>query len=197
MRRFRYDLIGNAKLFGRKLALRTSYACLLCILSAFESTTAQAQPSNSQLGATDYAELADCKQFIPIAKELNERIVDYISSPRSAFKCSSFGRTTWEGSKKYSIIRVANPKFCHENYCYTVVYDDRANSIVFSIDTENLIDQFKHAKDHILSLNNILNHRFENTSNGILLRVRDGWLAISAVNEILTISIVPVQKGGK
>lgn len=200
----RYAVAGHAKPTGWKaariaLCLMWSMFVALGAAAAFlvaQTAQAQVQPSNPPSVPVDYAELAGCKQFVPIAKELNERIVDYINSPRPDFKCSEFAKTVWDGSRIYSIIRIANPKFCYEKYCYTLVYSERTNNIVFSTDAESLIEQFTHATDHIISLNKILNHKFINTHNGVLLSTPDGPLAISVTNEILTVSIVS-KKGNK
>ena len=160
--------------------------------------SAQSESDDVRFGAPEgYSEIAECKEFIPIANEINSKIVDYINSPRPKFKCTDFGRVRWNGSKRYSIIRISNPKFCHEKFCFTLVYDEKNSSIVFSTDAENIVDQFKHATNQILSLNSILNHRFENAHDGVILATRGGLLAVSTVNEVLVISITPRPNAGK
>lgn len=141
------------------------------------------------------ASLGDCKEFIPIATQINTAIVDRVRSPRPTFKCSDFGRIRWDGSGPYSIIRVSNSQFCHERYCFTAVFDDRAGRIAFAVDAENLVDRFRNATEHIVSLNKILNHKIINSHDGVILTTRRGSLAISVVDDVLTISIAPETKG--
>jgi hypothetical protein len=181
MSRFRYAVVG----IKRKIPFITLCMGLHC-------ACAQAQQSNSPL---EFPDLLQCQQFIPIARALVERIVDHIKSPRPQFKCADFDRVTWEGTKTYSIIRVAHPKFCQGRYCYTTVYNEVTKAIMFSMDAEDRIDHFEHAKDHVTSLKPTVNHAFENTTNGLLLTSRNGSVAVSAFNEILTLSVAPL--GGK
>jgi hypothetical protein len=194
MSRYRYAVSSNTK--RSRITRAALCGSFLWAFSLPEPTSAQVQRNSPQSGATESAGLAECSQLIPLAKELMERIVDHIKSPRPDFKCSDFGKITWEGSKLYSIIRISNPQFCQDKYCYTVIYNEQTKSIMFSLDAENLVDYFKYAKDHIISIKPIINHAFENNSNGLLLSGRDGLIAISVFNEILTISVVP-KKGGQ
>ncbi len=180
----------------RWFARVTPCISVLLFLSLLQSASAQIQQSRQQSAPVNLAELAECQQFIPIAKELIERIVDHINSPRPEFTCRDFGRVAWEGSKIYSIIRVAHLKFCEQKYCYTAIYNEQTKNIMFSMDAENIVDRFEHARDHVISLKPIVNHGFENTTNGLLLTTRNGVVAISAFNEVLTISIAP-QKGAQ
>jgi hypothetical protein len=144
-----------------------------------------------------FGELSQCKEYISLARDIYNNIVDYIKSPRPQLRCGDFGKVRWDGSKTYSIIRISNPQFCYETFCFTVVYNERTLGIAFSTDAANTVDRFTRAANHIHSLDKIWNHRFKNTHNGVLLETPDGYLAISDTNGVLTISISSADKKRK
>src|SRR5581483_851912 len=105
--------------------------------------------------------LAACKEWIPLAKEINSKIADYIHTPWPTYDCLQSKKVPLKLFDFYSIVRISNPELCKEQYCCTVVYDDKRAKIVFSVDAEARIDIFRHAKTHIVSLDKILGQEFE------------------------------------
>ena len=75
--------------------------------------------------AADYPGLASCREHLEIALELNRRIVDYIYSPQPKYACDDFWKVEYQFAEGYSIYRIVNRKFCHEEFCYIFLVSSR------------------------------------------------------------------------